>query len=451
MCVYIFVQCILCERDCCMRLLGRSFQGKVELLHKTLDSQSAYIDSIKKCNAVVEFTPDGAIEDANQHFLDVVGYRKDEIVGRHHSLFCEPGYVASSEYRSFWQDLRAGLPRSGEFSRLGKAGNIIWLQASYFPVVQNNQTVRVVKFASDVTGTANMRREQQAVISALKRSQAIIEFSPKGLVLDANENFLKTMGYRIEQIRGQSHRHFCYDEFYRENPDFWLELSGGKFRSGQFCRRHASGRDVWLEATYNPVFDAGGKVVKVVKFASDITRQVEQTNAMKAITEAVSSAARDIIGKADAGNLVLDNTVLSSRQISEAVDCASELAGRLMEQSRHINEMVSAISAIAEQTNLLALNAAIEAARAGEYGRGFSVVADEVRQLANRAQSSTEEIRTLVDTNRSLTGQMTDQMRLANEQAYAGQRLVHDASAVFNDVRNGAQDLESIISERSHC
>lgn len=428
-------------------MLNKIFENKESSrLKDEIEKQAEFINAIKRCNAVIEFNPDGIIETANNSFLTLVGYPLESIVGKHHSMFCAPGYVGSAEYSQFWRDPRNGIPQSGEFSRIGNGGTQVWLQANYFPVTHLGKTIRVIKFATDITAMADQCNEQTAVFEALNRSQAVIEFTPDGHVLQANENFLKTMGYTLQDIKGQPHRMFCDEDFYRENPEFWTELKSGRHRCGQFCRRKKDGSEIWLEASYNPILNASGTVVKVIKFASDITPQVKQTESLKAITQAVQSAAGTTVSRANSGAQVLTSAVDSAHQISTAVSESANFADQLVEQSKSINDIVGTISSIAEQTNLLALNAAIEAARAGEYGRGFAVVADEVRQLASRAQASTIEIRTLVDTNRALTEQMTGQMSLASKHAETGADLVQQASAVFADVKEGALSLGDIIS-----
>ena len=178
-------------------------------LTETLSNQEHYIRAIKDCNAVIEFTPDGTIADVNQNFLDVVGYSKEEVVGRHHAMFCDSAYVKGSEYRSFCEALRRGEPQNGEFARFTKAGDKVWLQANYFPGMQANTVVRIVKFASDITESTNKRIADAAVFDALNRSLAVIEFTPEGHILNAHDTFLATTGTPLRVTPHPPPRLFC--------------------------------------------------------------------------------------------------------------------------------------------------------------------------------------------------------------------------------------------------
>jgi methyl-accepting chemotaxis protein len=239
----------------------------------------AIYEALDRVQAIIEFDLDGTVLRANENFLSTFGYSADEVVGQHHRIFCEPEYAASAEYTDFWKKLGRGEFDSAEFKRLGKDGREIWLRASYNPVLdKSGKPVRVVKFATDVTQQTLDRAEFEGKIRAIDRVQAVIEFELDGTIITANENFLRIFGYRLEDVVGKHHRLFC-DPGYAESPEyaqFWQRLSRGEYDAGEFKRLTKAGAEVWLQASYNPILDPEGRPVKVVKFASDITMDVEK-------------------------------------------------------------------------------------------------------------------------------------------------------------------------------
>ncbi|OLQ81694.1 hypothetical protein BIT28_02220 [Photobacterium proteolyticum] len=277
---------------------------------------------------------------------------------------CLQSYANSSEYGNFWKQLRQGQAQKGTFERRNKAGETLWLEATYFPIKANGQVIKIMKIASDVTGSTIESLNKESVLTALNRSLATIEFDPKGNILTANDNFLSTVGYPVSQIAGKHHRIFCDESFYSENPSFWQDLESGQFKSGRFLRRNSHGEAVWLEATYNPIFDTSGKVVKVIKFASDITKQVEKSEAVSQASDIAYSTSVETAQIAKQGSDLLSDSVAVSVGISDKVKEASGKIQQLNTKSQSIEAIVSTIKEIADQTNLLALNAAIEAARA---------------------------------------------------------------------------------------
>ncbi len=236
--------------------------------------QKAYLDAINRIQAVIEFDLNGNILHANDNFLAVVGYNLDEIVGQHHRMFCEPEFTESAEYADFWQALRSGKVHSGEYKRLTKKGDEIWINASYNPVFDDaGNPNKIVKFATDITQSAQHNADTKARIDAVDRVQAVIEFNLDGTIIHANQNFLDTVGYALEEIVGQHHRIFC-DADYASSPEyveFWRSLNSGQFDTGVYKRCTKTGKEIWIQASYNPVFDASGNIRKVVKFATDIT------------------------------------------------------------------------------------------------------------------------------------------------------------------------------------
>ncbi len=239
----------------------------------------AIYQALDRVQAIIEFELDGTIVSANEKFLETFGYQFDEIVGKHHRIFCDPEYAASEEYREFWKELGRGEAREAEFRRLGKGGKEIWLRASYNPILdKDGEPVRVVKFATDVTEAKRQTAEYEGRMQAIDRVQAVIEFELDGTVITANENFLRIFGYTLDEVAGKHHRLFC-DPGYAESRDyaeFWQRLGRGEFDSGEFRRIAKDGSEVWLQASYNPILDASGRPHKVVKFAADITEEVQK-------------------------------------------------------------------------------------------------------------------------------------------------------------------------------
>ncbi|MGX5667014.1 methyl-accepting chemotaxis protein [Rhizobium daejeonense] len=236
----------------------------------------AILAAISKSQAMIEFDLQGNILDANENFCKALGYELGEIKGKHHRIFCDPAYVASPEYKEFWATLAKGEFDAREYKRISKSGKEVWIQASYNPVFSGGKPYKVVKFATDITAAKLKAAEDSGKLDAISRAQAIIEFTPDGEVLTANENFLSTLGYTLSEIRGKHHSMFCEPAYTQGNDYklFWRKLAGGEFIAQEFKRIGKGGKVVWIQASYNPIFDMNGKVFKVVKFATDITERV---------------------------------------------------------------------------------------------------------------------------------------------------------------------------------
>jgi methyl-accepting chemotaxis protein len=415
-----------------------------------LADASATLAALDRSMALIEFQPDGTILTANSNFLSLMGYTLAEVRGQHHRLFCEPGQSSSREYSEFWRRLASGEFVSERFLRRDKQGREIWLEASYNPILgASGRVEKVLKIAADISAEVRKEQEQNSLINAINRSMAMIEFNLQGEVLTANDNFLNTMGYRLEDIRGKHHRLFCN----REEADsagyknFWAQLNRGEYVSGRFQRVGRNGQPIWLRATYNPVFDSNGKLYKVVKFATDVTEQVQHQEAESRAARIAYDTALQTDATAQQGAQVVQHTVEVMQGIAGELNRAAEGISAVSEQSEMISSIVQTIRGIAEQTNLLALNAAIEAARAGEQGRGFAVVADEVRSLAGRTSQATVEIVEVVRRNHELAQGAVNSMDASKDKAEQGVRLANEAGAVILEIQEGARRVVDAISQ----
>ncbi len=376
---------------------------------------------------MMEFDPEGRILSANQSFLNVVGYSREEVVGRHHRLFVEPTDVARPTYEAFWRSLRNGEVQVSEFKQITKAGEEVWIKASYNPVInKSGKCIRVVKVATNITSRKREYADFAGQIAAIDRSQAVIEFGVDGTIRSANANFLNALGYTLAEIVGRHHSIFVHpvDQKSEEYAAFWAGLRAGNFQSGQFKRIGKNGNEVWIEASYNPILDPDGKPFKIVKIASDITKQVILLSKLKSVVDSKFGEIDDALSHSQSQADVASDTMNSTSQTVQTMAAsAEELAASVREisgtmvrskvavefassqvsaanvaletlgtLSKSMSGIVTVIREIAGQINLLALNATIEAARAGDAGRGFSVVAGEVKNLAHQASNATQRI-----------------------------------------------------------
>nr|WP_122437678.1 PAS domain-containing methyl-accepting chemotaxis protein [Pseudomonas viridiflava] len=430
-------------------MFGNKSKNELAAMKAEVDSAKGLMGALEKSMAVVELDLDGRILRANDNFLTAMGYRAEELPGKSHRDFCEPEMARSREYADLWASLRAGKFISGTFKRVGKSGKSVWLEASYNPVVDTQgKVIKIVKYALDVTRKVMLENETRSKITAVDRAMAVCEFDPAGHVLTANDNFLHVMGYSLTDIKGKHHKTFCEPTFVNssEYTEFWRKLNHGEFVGGQFKRLGKHGRVVWLEATYNPVYDVEGKLYKIVKFASDITDRVEKQEADAHGASKAYHISAETEKVAEQGTLVIQETAREMRQIAENIGASARLVGQLGDRSEQITAIVNTIRGIADQTNLLALNAAIEAARAGDQGRGFAVVADEVRQLAGRTSGSTTEIAEMIGKILAETREAVASMSATQEGANRGVTLADQAGQVIVQIRDGASDAVEAVS-----
>ena len=405
------------------------------------------IAAIGRAQAVIAFNLDGTVVTANENFLKTLGYSLGEIQGKHHSIFVEP-MRDSAAYREFWASLNRGECQAAEYKRIGKGGKEVWILASYNPILdEKGKPFKVVKFATDVTQQKLRTADLAGQIAAIGKSQAVIEFNMDGSVLTANENFLKTLGYSLGEIQGKRHSMFV-DASERDGAayrEFWANLNAGRYQAGEFKRIGKGGREIWIQASYNPILDLNGKPFKVVKYAADTTAQViarKRAESVRGMMETVAAGAEEL----NASVREISETMTKSRQTaSEAVsrvDAADQQAQRLSAASESMGGIVELIGNITGQINLLALNATIESARAGEAGRGFAVVASEVKNLANQAKQATDKIGQEIGNLNGISGDVVSALT-------AIKQSIQEVSEYVTSTAAAVEEQSTVTSEMS--
>jgi len=410
------------------------------------------IAAIGRAQAVIEFNLDGTIIAANENFLSALGYSLSEIQGKHHGMFVATAERESAAYREFWAGLNRGEFRSGEYKRFGKGGKEIWILASYNPILDDaGKPFKVVKFATDITADKLRAADFAGQIEAIGKSQAVIEFNMDGVVLNANENFLVTLGYSLPDVQGKHHRMFMPSEDRDTAPyrEFWAALNRGEFQSGEYRRVGRGGKDVWIQASYNPIRDLNGNPYKVVKYASDVTGQViarMKSEKVRGLMESVAAGAEELNASVREISEAMSKSRETANNAVDRVEAADHQAQRLSNAADSMRSIVQLIGDITGQINLLAPNAKIESARAGEAGRGFAVVAAEVKNLANQAKQATDKIEQEIGNLNAISGDVVTALQTirkaiesVNEYVTSTAAAVEEQSAVTSEMSTGMQ------------
>ena len=444
-----------------------------------LADQAGQIAAIGKAQAVIEFHMDGTVVAANDNFLNALGYTLDEIKGKHHSLFVDEAYKQSPAYKEFWTKLNRGEYDAAEYKRIGKGGREVWIQASYNPILDlDGKPFKVVKYATDVTRQKLVNADYQGQIAAISKAQAVIEFNMDGTVVTANENFLKALGYTLEEIKGKHHSLFV-DEAFRQSSDyaeFWAKLRRGEYQAAEYKRIGKGGREVWIQASYNPILDLNGKPFKVVKYATDITPQKLAINAMMADAMMLSQAAVEgkLATRADAGKHQGDY-----RKVVEGVNSTLDaVIGPLNVAAKYVDDISNGLLEASEVLQAMAandytrrvansdkrvkitdtyngdfntiknnLNACIEGL--AEVGEATNKTADtlqaSMKSIAQNSQALSSASQQLAATSQQMSSNAEETSAQASTVATATQQVTTN----LNSVATGAEEMTSTVQSIS--
>ncbi len=428
------------------------------------------IDAIGKSQAVIEFNLDGTVVKANDNFLGCLGYTLDEIKGQHHRMFCDPSFAQSAEYKQFWDALNRGQYQAGEFKRIGKGKKEIWIQASYNPIFdRSGKPVKVVKYATDVTAAKLQNADFQGQIDAVSKSQAVIEFNLDGTIVKANDNFLGCLGYSLDEIKGKHHRMFC-DPAYTQSSEyraFWDALNRGEYQAAEYKRFGKGGKEIWIQASYNPILDLNGKPFKVVKYASDITEQklaaernLARTVKISAFQESEVAKVSTVLSAVAEGDLTKSYSVASSDEdtsdvgntftkIAGAVNAMCQNlrqvfsglttnAGQLASTSTQLSATATQLAGGAEETNS---QAATVAAAAEEMSTNMTNMAASTEQMTANVKS----VSTAVEELTASIGEIAKTAGQASSTANSAAQLADSSNVTIGQLGTAADEIGKVI------
>ena len=391
---------------------------------------SAMFSAISKSLAVIEFQMDGTITHANDNFLNAMGYTLDEIKGKHHSMFVEPSYRDSSDYKAFWAKLNRGEFDAGEFKRLGKGGREIWIQASYNPILDaSGKPYKVVKYASDITTAKLQTADYAGQISAIGKSQAVIEFRMDGSIVNANANFLGALGYSLDEIKGKHHSMFV-DSVYRESSEykaFWAQLNRGEYQAGEYKRLGKGGKEVWIQASYNPIMDMNGKPFKVVKYATDITQLVQNRLEIVRVVQA-----------ADSGDLTQLINVKGTDDLSQVGSQLRNFLGGLRDSLKQISEAASTVGSSSEELNAVSQEMASGAEETSRQATVVSAASEEVSKSVSMVATGSDEMLSAI---REISRNSTEAARVTKNAV----AVAESANATISKLGDSSIEIGKVI------
>jgi methyl-accepting chemotaxis protein len=413
--------------------LGNALEWADVTEKRKMEQQSA---AIAKSQAIIEFNLDGSVVTANDNFLNCLGYTLDEIKGQHHRMFCDPAYVNSSEYPAFWAKLNRGEFDAGVYRRIGKGGKEIWIQAVYNPILNAaGKPQKVVKFATDITEQKNKAAEFEGKLAAVSKAQAMIEFNLDGTIVTANDNFLGCLGYSLDEIKGKHHRMFAEPAYAAggEYQAFWAKLNRGEFDAGVYKRIGKGGKEIWIQASYNPIFDASGKPYKVVKFATDITAQKQSQAEM----EKLVAEAQAVLGRLASNDLTQEMTNTYRGDLDKVKTSINAVVQNLSQTITTVREAVQAVSAGAEQITKgnedLSQRTSEQASALEETSASMEEMTSTVKQNADNAKQANQlaiAARDIADKGGSVTVRAVEAMGEINKSS----KKIADIITVIDEI-----------------
>ena len=389
----------------------------------TVSRADDIVRAISRSLAIIEFDISGNIISANDSFCSLFGFNREEILGKHHRLFVDPDYSGSQDYKEFWSKLGRGEFHSGEFRRIGACGREVWIQATYNPVLDSRgKVIGTIKVATDITEAKLQNAEFEGKVNAISRAQAVIEFTPKGEIITANDAFLQTIGYGLDEIRGKHHSLFVEPSYAQgaEYLDFWRKLNAGEFIASEFKRFGKNGREVWINASYNPIFDLNGRVVKIVKFATDVTTRVRAVQSIS-----------DGLDKLASNNL--------EHRISETL--GGEFEGLRVNFNTSLERLRDTIESV------------VHGAQAIETGVGeIATAADDLSRRTEQQAARLEETAAALDELTATVQSSAEGVRrgaaaanAAKDQAIRSGDVMHDAVRAMSDIEQSSGQISRII------
>ncbi|MGO4503869.1 methyl-accepting chemotaxis protein [Dyella sp. 2YAF14] len=397
----------------------------------------AVSDALHRVQAVIEFDLKGKVLHANDNFLKAMGYTLEDIRGQHHRIFCEPAYAASAEYKKFWENLGKGVLDRGEYKRIGGDGREVWINASYNPVFdENGKPYKVIKFATDVTANRQQKAEFEGKVNAIDKAQAMIEFDLGGHVISANDNFLKAMGYELEEIQGHHHRMFCEDSYTASAAyaDFWAKLNRGEFDAGRYKRMGKGGRVIWIQATYNPIYDGNGRLSKVVKFATDVTAQVAMEEGVKlraADDQRKVEALLKTVRLAAEGDLTGEVRVEGSDPIDQLADGIQQM----------MSDLRSVIGKVVDNAGGFSGSSQEIAGRASGVASGAQLLGATVEEMNASIEELTASINSIATNSRSADQLAKD----THQEAERGAKAIARSIESMELINKSSEDISEII------